>query len=68
MPGNERSCGPAYRKVSGSNSQAGRAGLVAGISPVQDQASTVARGTDAGSVAKPWMTSLLLMLTLTSTL
>lgn len=68
VPGNEWSCGPVYRKVSGSYSQAGRTGLAAHVSLVQDLATGVAGGNDAGSVAKPWMTSVLLMLTLTSTL
>lgn len=68
MPGNEWSCGPAYRKVSGSYSQAGIAGLVADIFPVQDLAAAVEGGSDVDSVAKHWMKSFLLKLKLTSTL
>lgn len=67
MPVNEWSCGPAYRKVSGSYSQAGIAGLVADIFPVQDLAAAVEGSSDVGFVAKHWMKSFLLMLKLTST-
>lgn len=68
MPGNEWSCGPAYRKVSGSYSQAGTAGLVADTSLVQNLAVAVEGGSDVGSVAKHWMKSFLLVLKLTSIL
>lgn len=47
VPGNERCCGPAYRKASGSFSRARRAALVASISPVLDLAAAGAGGSDA---------------------
>lgn len=68
MPGNEWSCGPAYRQVSGSFSQDGIAAWVADIFLVQDLAAAVEGSSNVGSVAKHWMKSFLLMLKLTSTL
>lgn len=59
MPGNQWSCGPAYRKVSGSYSQAGTAGLVADIFPVQDLSATIGGGSNVGFVGKHWMKSFL---------
>lgn len=52
MPGNKRSCGPAYRKASGSYSPARRAGLVAGVSPVQDLA---AAAEDVATRGAAWL-------------